>query len=95
MVAETHMEDPRWLDFIAAVRSGEYPGLAWVRYLAQLEHGRPQKVMQAATKEVERVACAPSNKVRKAARHRQIVALISGQRTDGNAELQRRIHRVT
>ena len=37
-VAETHMEDPRWLDFIAAVRSGDSPGLTWVRYLAELEH---------------------------------------------------------
>jgi hypothetical protein len=92
-VAETHMEDPRWLDFIAAVRSGDSPGLTWVRYLAELEHERPQKVMQAATEEVEPAARAPSKKALKLARHRQTVALINGQRTDGNAELQRRIQK--
>ena len=45
-VAETCMEDPRWLDFIAAVRSGGNPGLTWRQYLAALEHGRLQQVIR-------------------------------------------------
>ena len=44
MVAETFMGDPRWVDYIVAVRRGGNPSLTWRQYIAALEYRRPQQV---------------------------------------------------
>ena len=42
-VAETFMQDPRWVDYIVAVRRGDNPSLTWRQYVAALEYRRPQQ----------------------------------------------------
>jgi hypothetical protein len=42
-VAETFMGDPRWEDYIVAVRRGGDPSLTWSQFLAAVEYGRPQQ----------------------------------------------------
>ena len=87
-----------WSQYLAALEHGRpqqvsHPERPYPREPYPREQQRQPHAGQAATKKVEAAARAPDKKALKLEKHRRNVALILGQRTDEEAEVQRRIQR--